>query len=102
MSLLVDFNAKSATQYLPRVQLQELTNPLGHKVQAFRELETKFGRAVLATVEMADGLKEVFLPKRFTDVLNADKISSYNAVPNLKILFKGTGKFGEKIIELCE
>uniref|UniRef100_A0A1B6ML05 Uncharacterized protein n=1 Tax=Graphocephala atropunctata TaxID=36148 RepID=A0A1B6ML05_9HEMI len=101
-SLVAEFNSRSTSQFAPRVRLEDLTDPCGHRVASFKEIISKYGRSVVAQVEVGDEVCDCFLPKRFNSALPNDKIVTYNDNPNLKLKYIGIGKYNEKIVELTE
>ena len=94
------FNALSAVSFTPQIPLLELTDPNGYKILSFRAIFSKWGRGVLAVLDVKGEKYQTFMPKRFESILTDQVIDEYNLAPNLKLVYCGVGPSREHVVRL--
>ena len=91
--LLQDMNK---THYLQRKKMAELEEDKVYRIIKLEHMETKFGKAILATLNEDEGNEDdftVFLPKRFSKMWSEEQIKAINQ-QSIKMKYKG-GKYNE-------
>ena len=105
VSLVAAFNTVAETSAYEILSLKELTNPDGYTILCFKEVISRYGRSVRATIEVPEkgGTCCTFLTKRYSDIMTNEMIEEYNnnnRNAKLKIVFCGVSPFNEFIIKL--
>ena len=104
------FNALSKSQMAPRIKLQDLRNPNGYDITAFKMIRSKdYGRRIIVSLQVPEKKREdsrmdyeAFLPKRFLSLFTEERIDDYNRSPDLKLRFVGIGDHREIIVEIAK
>lgn len=69
-----------------QIQVRELTDTEGYKIEKLRRVQTKYGRSLVATVLVGDQKRSTFLPKRYDVQLSEADIEEINSSQKYRIV----------------
>lgn len=68
-----------STDYVKTIKLSGLNKEVTYDVIELRKIKTKYGPAILAILRVGeDELTNVFLPRRYVNLLNEEQIKFFN------------------------
>lgn len=90
---MADFSSKmstlSASQFKPKVGVASLTREAGYPILEARSITTKYGDAIVLTIDI-DGVEhDTFLPQRFALNMTKKDLDFLNSQKNFKVRATG-------------